>query len=73
MPGRGMLYSLRGQSGKGRMRQFDFLVLGGGSGGLAAAQRAAEYGASVALFEPARDKIYRHPTFYSIPEEVKNL
>jgi glutathione reductase (NADPH) len=30
------------------------LVLGGGSGGLAAAQRAAEYGARVALFEPAR-------------------
>jgi ring-1,2-phenylacetyl-CoA epoxidase subunit PaaB len=26
-----------------------------------------------ALFEPARDKIYRHPTFYNIPEEVKNL
>ncbi|HUK03358.1 MAG TPA: 1,2-phenylacetyl-CoA epoxidase subunit PaaB [Steroidobacteraceae bacterium] len=26
-----------------------------------------------ALFEPARDKIYRHPTFYEIPEEVKNL
>jgi ring-1,2-phenylacetyl-CoA epoxidase subunit PaaB len=26
-----------------------------------------------ALFEPARDKIYRHPTFYSIPDEVKNL
>lgn len=26
-----------------------------------------------ALFEPARDKIYRHPTFYTIPEEVKNL
>ena len=25
------------------------------------------------LFEPARDKIYRHPTFYAIPEEVKNL
>ncbi len=25
------------------------------------------------LFEPARDKIYRHPTFYSIPDEVKNL
>jgi len=36
------------------MRQFDMLVLGGGSGGLAAAQRAAEYGARVALFEPAR-------------------
>ncbi|MBW4052353.1 MAG: 1,2-phenylacetyl-CoA epoxidase subunit B [Proteobacteria bacterium] len=25
------------------------------------------------LFEPARDKIYRHPTFYEIPEEVKTL
>ena len=31
---------------------FDLLVVGGGSGGLAAAQRAAEYGASVAVFEP---------------------
>ena len=36
------------------MRQFDLLVVGGGSGGLATAQRAAEHGASVALFEPAR-------------------
>jgi glutathione reductase (NADPH) len=36
------------------VRQFDLLVVGGGSGGLAAAQRATEYGASVALFEPAR-------------------
>jgi ring-1,2-phenylacetyl-CoA epoxidase subunit PaaB len=26
-----------------------------------------------ALFEPARDKVYRHPTFYTIPDEVKNL
>jgi ring-1,2-phenylacetyl-CoA epoxidase subunit PaaB len=26
-----------------------------------------------ALFEPARDKIYRHPSFYAIPDEVKNL
>jgi len=34
--------------------EFDLLVIGGGSGGLAAAQRAAEYGARVALFEPAR-------------------
>ena len=31
---------------------FDLVVIGGGSGGLAAAQRAAEYGASVALVEP---------------------
>ncbi|MEZ5564230.1 MAG: glutathione-disulfide reductase [Gammaproteobacteria bacterium] len=33
--------------------QFDLIVIGGGSGGLAAAQRAAEYGARVALIEPA--------------------
>ena len=26
-----------------------------------------------AFFEPARDKIYRHPTFYEIPEGVENL
>jgi ring-1,2-phenylacetyl-CoA epoxidase subunit PaaB len=26
-----------------------------------------------ALFEPARDKVYRHPTFYASPDEVKNL
>ena len=26
-----------------------------------------------ALFEPARDKVYRHPSFYAIPDEVKNL
>ena len=25
------------------------------------------------LFEPANTKVYRHPTFFSIPEEVKNL
>lgn len=25
------------------------------------------------LFDPADDKIYRHPTFYKIPEEVKNI
>jgi glutathione reductase (NADPH) len=33
---------------------FDLLSLGGGSGGLACAQRAAEYGAKVAVVEPAR-------------------
>lgn len=26
-----------------------------------------------ALFEPARDKIYRHPTFYKMPDEVETL
>ncbi|MBJ7437491.1 MAG: 1,2-phenylacetyl-CoA epoxidase subunit B [Sphingopyxis sp.] len=25
------------------------------------------------LFEPAESKIYRHPTFYPIPDEVKNI
>ena len=25
------------------------------------------------LFEPAKDKVYRHPTFYELPEEVKNI
>jgi glutathione reductase (NADPH) len=34
-------------------QSFDLVVIGGGSGGLAAAQRAAEYGARVALVEPA--------------------
>ena len=32
--------------------KYDLVVIGGGSGGLAAAQRAAEYGARVALAEP---------------------
>ncbi|HUN25104.1 MAG TPA: 1,2-phenylacetyl-CoA epoxidase subunit PaaB [Steroidobacteraceae bacterium] len=26
-----------------------------------------------ALFAPARDKVYRHPSFYDIPPEVKTL
>ena len=26
-----------------------------------------------AFFEPAKDKIYRHPTFYEIPEGVENI
>jgi ring-1,2-phenylacetyl-CoA epoxidase subunit PaaB len=25
------------------------------------------------LFEPAADKVYRHPTFYDIPDAVKNI
>ena len=25
------------------------------------------------LFDPANDKIYRHPTFYEVPKEVKNM
>ncbi len=26
-----------------------------------------------ALFDPADDKIYRHPTFYEVPDGVENL
>ena len=25
------------------------------------------------FYEPASDKVYRHPTFYDLPEEVKNM
>jgi len=25
------------------------------------------------LFDPAKDKVYRHPTFYSIPDTVKHI
>lgn len=28
---------------------------------------------SSAFFEPANDKIYRHPTFYNLPEGVKQM
>ena len=35
-------------------QQFDLVVIGAGSGGLACAQRAAEYGARVAIVEAAR-------------------
>lgn len=25
------------------------------------------------LFEPAQDKVYRHPTFYKLPDELKHM
>lgn len=28
---------------------------------------------SESLFDPANDKVYRHPTFYELPEEVKYM
>ncbi len=34
------------------------------------ASRLDEYGE---LFEPANDKVYRHPTFYDLPDEVKHM
>ena len=33
---------------------YDYLVIGGGSGGIASARRAAEFGAKVALVEAGR-------------------
>lgn len=26
-----------------------------------------------AMFEPAESKIYRHPTFYNVPENIKHM
>lgn len=34
---------------------------------------ASDPAETAAFFEPARDKIYRHPTFYEIPDDVENL
>ena len=34
---------------------------------------ASDPGETDPLFEPARDKVYRHPTFYEIPDDVKHL
>jgi ring-1,2-phenylacetyl-CoA epoxidase subunit PaaB len=28
---------------------------------------------SGSLFDPANDKVYRHPTFYELPDAVKNM
>lgn len=28
---------------------------------------------AAALFEPANDKIYRHPSFYELPDELKHM
>ncbi len=34
---------------------------------------ASDPGAGGELFDPSDDKIYRHPTFYSVPDGVKNM
>jgi ring-1,2-phenylacetyl-CoA epoxidase subunit PaaB len=34
---------------------------------------ASKPGDKDSLFDPAEDKIYRHPTFYDIPKGVKHL
>jgi ring-1,2-phenylacetyl-CoA epoxidase subunit PaaB len=34
---------------------------------------ASDPGDDAAMFDPAEDKIYRHPTFYDIPDDVKHI
>ena len=34
---------------------------------------ASDPGEADALFAPAEDKVYRHPTFYVIPDNVKHI
>ena len=34
---------------------------------------ASSPGEKEPLFEPANNKVYRHPGFYEVPDEVKNL
>lgn len=34
---------------------------------------ASDPGDAAALFEPAEDKVYRHPTFYDLPDEVRHM
>lgn len=34
---------------------------------------ASDPGDSASLFEPAEDKVYRHPTFYVVPDNIKHI
>ena len=34
---------------------------------------ASDPAETAAFFEPAKDKVYRHPTFYKVPDGVENL
>jgi ring-1,2-phenylacetyl-CoA epoxidase subunit PaaB len=34
---------------------------------------ASDPGQKDALFDPMQDKIYRHPTFYQLPEDVNHI
>jgi ring-1,2-phenylacetyl-CoA epoxidase subunit PaaB len=38
-----------------------------------AAITASDPGDAAALFAPAEDKIYRHPTFYNVPDTIKHI
>src|SRR5690349_10653661 len=52
-PRRGPLYTGNRQSAENEMETLDYLVIGGGSGGVASARRARRYGARVALIARA--------------------
>jgi ring-1,2-phenylacetyl-CoA epoxidase subunit PaaB len=34
---------------------------------------ASDPGEADSLFEPAADKVYRHPTFYVVPDNIKHI
>lgn len=34
---------------------------------------ASDPSEAASLFDPANDKIYRHPTFYDLPDELKHI
>lgn len=34
---------------------------------------ASSPGEADSLYEPANDKVYRHPTFYDLPDELKHM
>jgi len=34
---------------------------------------ASDPTADTAFFDPSEDKVYRHPTFYHLPDEVKHM
>jgi ring-1,2-phenylacetyl-CoA epoxidase subunit PaaB len=34
---------------------------------------ASDPSVSEAFFDPAKDKVYRHPTFYDLPEGIKHI
>ena len=34
---------------------------------------ASDPAEAASLYDPANDKIYRHPTFYELPEELKHM
>ena len=40
---------------------------------LSVAKQTSEGVDKEAFFDPADDKLYRHPTFYDIPNDVKNM